>query len=390
MTLFSQRDRTDTSPRAHGETQHAFYDRVGGAFWDDVRDLVESWFSRVDQTDQLDLGGRLRSDDDRQFNGAFHELYLHESLLRMGYTLTIHPTLPNSDRHVDFLAEKGQRAFYLEAGSARPSDVATASSARMGQVYEFLNKMDSPNFRFAVKLVQHSKHPLKPGPLRNKVREWIETLNPDDCLLSDSVRLAELPQLSYEDSGWLLELTAMGRPPWQRGDSAVRNVRMTEDDQVWTDEGGIAKTLKAKGRAYGELDAPFVVAVATGSMGVTDGDIAALLYGNGHWDSDGSGGAQLKQRQPNGYWKAGSHSKHRGVSAVLVVPLLRPATIAAQQHTIWEHPDPEIKVDELSLWRRAIYDNGMPTFIDPERTQADWFDLDDDWPTGDPYPPRVR
>lgn len=307
----------------------------------------------------------------------------------MGYALTVHPTLPNSNKHIDFLAEKNGRSFYLEAGSARPSDDATKSASRISQVHDYLNTMDSTNFRFGVNVVAHAKQTPKPGPLRKKVASWIAGLNPDDCLLSDDAGLADLPHMTFDCDGWVIELTAIGRPAEQRDSPTARNVYLSWDDQIWTDEGGIAKALKTKGSAYGELDAPFVVAITTGSMGVTDGDIAGLLYGTGHWARDAiTDKYRLTRRDPNGYWLAGDQPRHRGVSAVLITPLLRMWDLPSQRHTIWEHPDPEFTVDELPMWRRATYDNGLPAFVEPQRAHGDWFELGEDWPTGEPYPKK--
>lgn len=86
MTIFSVTTRTDPSRANHGESQFQFLDRVSGSFWDQVRDLVEDWFSRLCPDAQADVRSRLRSRDNRQSKGAFFELYLHECLLRMGYS----------------------------------------------------------------------------------------------------------------------------------------------------------------------------------------------------------------------------------------------------------------------------------------------------------------
>ena len=91
-------------------------------------------------------------------------------------------------------------------------------------------------------------------------------------------------------------------------------------------------------------------------------------------------------RQPDGYWYRGDRWDHRGVSAVLMVKNLHPAFVGTQQHTIWEHPDPEFAVDGFPLWRRSIVEDGRMTFVDPERPQAEWFNLGDPWPVGEPFP----
>jgi hypothetical protein len=146
VSIFSTTPRTDPSPAAHGDSHFQFLDRVSGPYWDEVRDLLEDWFSRLCPDAQADVMGRLRSKDDRQFNGAFFELYLHECLLRMGYSVKCHPKLESTNRRPDFLAEKDGRSIYFEARSASSSDVAVGAAARRNTVYESLDKLDSPNF----------------------------------------------------------------------------------------------------------------------------------------------------------------------------------------------------------------------------------------------------
>ena len=46
VNIFSAVERTDPSPGGHRESHFQFIDRVAGHYWDQVRDLVEEWFSR--------------------------------------------------------------------------------------------------------------------------------------------------------------------------------------------------------------------------------------------------------------------------------------------------------------------------------------------------------
>src|SRR5689334_20162531 len=71
VNIFSAVERTDPSPAEHRESHSQFIDRVAGPFWDQVRNLVEEWFSRLCSDAQADVKGRLRSRDDRQSKGAF-------------------------------------------------------------------------------------------------------------------------------------------------------------------------------------------------------------------------------------------------------------------------------------------------------------------------------
>jgi hypothetical protein len=363
---------------------------VSGPYWDEVRDLIEDWFSRLCPDAQADVQGRLRSTDNRQSKGAFFELYLHECLLRMGYSVTCHPELEGTSRRPDFLAEKDGRSIYVEARSASPSNVTVGKSARVNAVYKSLDKLDSPNFFLWIDLATQGDAPLRARPLRSSLERWLAGLDPDDHTIVGKHR-DDLPGFIHEDAGWKIDFRAISRSPEARGRKGARPLGIFGggEDRV-QDEEGIRGALADKGSAYGSLDAPFVVAVASGSISLDDYDVRNALYGTEVVEfrtfADGTE-STVMARKPDGYWYRGNRWDHRGVSGVLVVKNLHPAFVGKQQHTIWEHPDPEHAVDAFPMWRRAVVgaDGGM-TLVEPERSQADWFGLGDLWPVGEPFP----
>lgn len=391
VTIFSTTTRTDPSPASHGDGHFQFLDRVSGPYWDQVRDLIEDWFSRLCPDAQADVRGRLRSKDDRQFNGAFFELYLHECLFRMGYSVTCHPELEGTSRRPDFLAEKDGRSIYVEARSASSSDVAVGKSARVNAVYASLDRLDSPNFFLWIDVAEHGDDPLRARPLRGRLEKWLAGLDPDEHTL-EGKRRDDLPAFTHKDAGWKIEFRAIPRSPEARGREGARPLGIFGGVEAqWVqDDGGIRGALTDKGSAYGSLGGPFVVAVASGSMSLDDDDVLNALYGTEVIElrtfADGTQSSAMT-RKADGYWYRGDHWDHRGVSGVLMVKNLHPAAAGKQQHTIWEHPDPEAAVEALPIWRRSLVEGGAMTFVEPERSQAAWFGLTDPWPVGEPFPP---
>ena len=397
VNIFSAVERTDPSPARHGESHSQFIDRVAGHFWVQVRDLIEEWFSRLCSDAQADVRGRLRCRDDRQSKGAFFELYLHECLLRMGYAVTCHPEVDGTSRRPDFLAEKDGSAVYVEARSASPSDVVVGAAARVNTLHESLNKIDSPNFFLWIDVERQGGGPLRAGPLRSELEKWLKELNPDAYEDRGNGR-RDFPEAKpYEANGWRIQVRAFPKSPDARGKEGVRPFGIFSGGQAFggQDKEGIRNALSNKGSAYGQLGAPYVVAVASSSMSTDDYDVENALY-----DTEallvptGSGGETYPAalvHSPDGYWRKGDHWAHRHVSAVLVVKDLHPASVGARQHTIWEHPDPEWPVPPLPVWRRSTVDgHGAMHFADPARTPSEWFGLTDPWPIGEPFPRKDR
>lgn len=390
VSIFSTTSRTDPSQANHGESRFQFLDRVAGPYWEQVRDLIEDWFSRLCPDAQADVRGRLRSKDDRQFNGAFFELYLHECLVRMGYVVTCHPKVNGTNRRPDFLAVKDGKSIYFEARSASPSDIEVGATARRNDVYDSLDKLSSPNFFLWIDVVEQGAAPLRARPLRRRLESWLGGLNPDDYEFAN--RAEDLPALVYEDADWFIEFHALAKTTAARGREGVRPLGMISRGQEApiSDEKGIRNALSDKGSAYGDLGAPFVIAVASNSLTIRDYDILNALYGTDVLRIPiGPNGAQgtALARQADGFWYAGDHWDHRGVSAVLLVRQQHPASVGTRQHTLWEHPDPEVGVEALPIWQRAFVDAaGHLEFEAPQRSQAEWFDLGDPWPVGEPFP----
>ncbi|WP_188283054.1 hypothetical protein [Streptomyces sp. CBMA29] len=392
VNIFSPIERTDPSPAKYEESHSQFIDRVAGSYWEQVRNVIEDWFSRLCPDARPDVMGRLRSTDDRQSKGAFFELYLHECLLRMGYAVTCHPEVDGTSRRPDFLAEKDGTAVYVEARSASFSDVSGRAAARVNTLYDSLDKISSPNFVLSIDVEMQGGGPLPARPLRSRLGKWLAELDPDAYRNQGNGR-RDFPGMPYEADGWRIQFHALPRSPEARGKEGVRPLGILGGGRAFVVQGeeGIKKALSDKGSAYGPLSAPYIVAVALSSFTTDDYDVRNALYGTESLLIDTRPGAETHLgaviRNPDGYWYKGDRSDHRHVSAVVVVKQLHPAFVATQQHTIWEHPDPEWPVPSLPMWRRSTVDaHGAMHFVDPEHTQAEWFGLTNPWPIGEPFP----
>ncbi len=104
--LFSEGERADARPKQHDESNFVFLERRAGPAWARVRDLLEAWLCAFPRAGRDDLAGRLRGID-REFRGAFLELYCHQMLLRSGWDVELHPDVAGTSHHPDFEASRG-------------------------------------------------------------------------------------------------------------------------------------------------------------------------------------------------------------------------------------------------------------------------------------------
>ncbi|MCB1215330.1 MAG: hypothetical protein KDK66_07630, partial [Deltaproteobacteria bacterium] len=89
MIVFDNIKRTDASFMKNSESEFEFYNRSSKPEVESVRRLIEEFISHYPEKEVIELVHRLRSTDNANFRSAVFELFLHEALLRQGYTLSI-------------------------------------------------------------------------------------------------------------------------------------------------------------------------------------------------------------------------------------------------------------------------------------------------------------
>ena len=390
MQAFEDAQRTDAGPAAHGEPIGRFLDRVSGEYWDAVRHLINDWFGRFCLEAQADLRSRLRSTDDRQFVAAFFELYLHESLVRSGYTVSCHPALSGTSRRPDFLAQSASGSFYLEARSINSSDSAVAVANRRSRIYNAINGVNSPNFFISVSVDEEAPTDPRTGPLRAELEKWLEPLDPD--VASASVAASDfsaLPTYAWRRDGWHVTFRAIPKAPGSRGpDTGLRPLGAWGPGQAYAvdDSTPLKSALSEKGKAYGDFEFPYVVAVNTSTLTSDDFDVTNVLYGTQLLQlGTTSRGASFTRatRANDGYWLGSDGWLHSNVAAVLVVRNVTPWNVGGLVPTLWHHPQPGLAAASgVPIWRHIRATASGLEEVAPSQSPTSFFEL------GEPWPPR--
>lgn len=388
--LFDEVSRTDGSPSTHQESSYDFMNRVAGDYWRHPRALMQEWLDHVEhQTDYTDLRQRLRSRDDEQFRSAFLELYLHEALLRAGYDVTVHPDVDGTTTHPDFLAERRGDRFYVEAIAPGSTPSARAAAQRRAVLFDTVNKLDDPNFMLWLDELVEGVSPPPAARLRSDLRRWLGQLDPDTPWDSDSA-----PSHQWQREGWSITFKAIPKKPGARGRRPNgRAIGVYGHTGVgWIDDApAIRKALTSKHREYGDLDAPFIIAVGTYIHDRDRWHTTNAMYGAlAVQVSEGPDGEMTTRelRQPDGYFGSPPDWQHRNVSAVLLVNQLMPYHLQRAEVTLWRHPDPAHHLpDQLDLPAHVVaLDDGKLVEVPPRSTAEAFFGLPAQWPPGEPWP----
>jgi hypothetical protein len=383
--IFDSIDRTLITPKGHQESTFSFFNRVDGAYWFDVRTVMQSWADRFPDEHYVDLRSMLRSGDDHQFNSAYLELYLHEFLWRAGFEITIHPSTP-SGRRPDFFAARGDGAFYLEAIAPAPSPAAKAKSARLGQLYEVIDKIDEPDWWLWLERIDEGAGPPSATMLRSGVRAWLRTLRPEDF-----PDMRTRPRFSWKHNGWEVELTALPKPPASRGTVTGRTIGVYPATGGFVDDSSpIRQALARKDRRYGDLGEALVIAIGVYNFDRDRSGTANALWGNEAIQvstSDLNDQGRLI-RLADGYFGVDGAWRHTNVSGVLVVNQLQPTHFLSADLSLWLHPAPshplpvEIgwPIDEIAAASERLAVQEAST------TPREFFEMPEEWPTGEAFP----
>jgi len=392
--VFDDVARSDGNPASNAESTADFLNRVAGIYWQRIRDLIEQWLTRFCSDGQPDIRARLRSSDNRLFRAAFWELYCHETLLRLGYLVECHPDVGTGSRRPDFLGRRDGSELLLEATVAADPDDQVARERRVAQVYDSLNRLDSPNHFLFVEV--HRAGPASPSVARQRpqIERWLATLDPDALgqqMAADTSYLIseQTPRFVWDDEGWLVTFMAIPKRPEKRGQAGVRPVGMQGPGEAYMldDRGKIRRAAVDKAGAYGRPDRPYVVAVAAASFTTDDIDVTDALFGSEQVtfiaDPDGGEPTVTPSRARDGVFIGANGPQYTRVSGVLAATNLEPWTVARSVPTLWHHPTAEHPVAlDRSPWRQAVVEaeTDQLKFLEPTITPAEFFDLPTNWP----------
>ena len=390
-SLFDDLCRNDDRPALFDEPTFSFLNRRAGASWQRVRDLLDEWFGRVpDEEARADLRGRLRSGTEVDFRSAFFELYCHEALRRAGWGLEHHPRLAHTSRRPDLRASRGGITTYVEVTTTSTPRLDEAAQARLNTVIDMINdRMEIDQFMLGVEVLNVGNAAPATEPLCAQLQAWLASLNADQLITLGSRDADDgIESLEWAQDSWRLVFEAYPLQPGRRGPGGriIGTLRPAEADVI-DDVTPLRRRLTAKAKAYGDLDAPFVIAIDAVGEFTEDRDFISALYGTPavrYYQNAGPGAPPPASiRQFDGLWARRHGWHHTQVSAVLASTRITPWTVGSAVPTLWHHPGADLPVNEICpLLRQARLDltRGQIQYDSPEITPHEFFELPEGWP----------
>jgi len=386
-SLFDDLERVDASPCGYSESTFHFLNRARGPVWERERTLLDAWWHDFPSDSQGELRGRIRNDGNVGFRSAFCELYVHQVLRRISTHVECHPALPNTQRRPDFLARvRGIGPVVVEAKSGTGSPAELGFSPLMSAVMDAVNTLRFDRWTFRVSPESEGRQAPRTKPLLRGLTEFVESLDHDAlrARLEKGGYYESSPTFEWTSGDWRIDF----QPIPMREGRAGPTVGMNAAVAIWNDAVPIREYIRDKGRAYGDVGGPFVLALDVPSLFDTDHSPAEVLYGDIQIVFDVNFEAQTGTRRAwNGAWYAGNRWRQPQVSGVVMLPNLAPHRVVDLTPTLWHHPSPTYPISALApIFRQAKMNEeaGHVDFIEPTMTPAEFFELPEDWPGPEP------
>ena len=383
--LFDESARSDSSPGRHTEKSFHFLNRRAGAFWERVRNHLESCYAAFPERHKRGLVNRLRDGDERQHLPAWWELYTFSLFDRLGYTVEVHPELPGSTKNPDFLVANGQVSMYVEAAVVFNGD---PNSDAWNWVCDCVNDAKNPDFMVDLEIPTEGKQRPTASKIIGPLEKWLATLDADQVIADRDAGRA-LPRIELRADDWVLDYTAAPVLPDRRGiGGRLIAIYPTRPANFARDIEHLRKTLKDKGSKYSKLDKPLdkplVMAITTWNS-LDEFELTNTLFGSDVLEIPRNlQGAVRRFRKPDGYWRSGARPRGARVSAVLFGDTMRAWLGASKLPELWINPWPLNAMPQVpTLATVEVDSDGYFVRTSASTTAAKLFDLSPGWPNRD-------
>jgi len=385
MPLFDQFQRVENRAKRQNEGTFDYLNISAGRAVGAMRDLLEGWYDNLPPGAQPDIRGRFRNGNQSQHEGAFLELFWHQTLRCLGYRVEIHPDIRKVETAPDFLAHRGGcPRFYLEATTAMPPG-DPAAARRIAEMHDTLNRTDSPDFFLEMQYRGNPEGNVRGRALRDKLEEWVRCLNYDEIRrVYDHREYASLPTFNWSEDSLTLTFTPIPKGPENRGRPGIRTIGIdmrNEIRPILTEE-DIRSALEGKASKYGEPDLPLIVAINVmddfcddDAVWVASMGFVPCVGANARWQD-------MCNRAPEAGWRGPNGPRNTAVSAMVVTHQLSPSNIrghvARLVHNPWAaNPLP---ADSLPLVQYTIQLPGGEMNVCQETSPAEILGIPDPWP----------
>lgn len=338
--LFEDKERKDMTPPTNQETSMEYFERYGSEEAEKRRQLLNSWFLNYPEAYQE----KLRSDFRTHFSNALYEVFIHELFIKQGFKMEIHPNIPDSTNHPDFLASKDGIEFYVEATVASElTQDERAIENKTNVVNDAINRINSPYF-----LISLFEHRFKTGKQPNGkaivsfFEKEISKYSVEEILENRKADSDDWIRVKFDNEDILITISLIPKPKELIGKKNIRPIGMHigEVEFGGGPERSISNSIEKKAKRYGKLDKPLIVCVNTeNSVAITEHAVFDILFGplKFTWSTEPGNKDERMQRDWEGVFGNYQNHKIKRASGVFITDV-NTGTMVSPEHWFFKHP----------------------------------------------------
>lgn len=298
MRLFKEFERTHDGPGDPGESLYKYIYRSSRLQAAQARDLCNRWFADYENDaseDELSrFLGDFRSKGCKQHYAAWFELLTHQLLVRLGFSVTVHPDLPGNDKHPDFEALSNGYRILVEATVVAPDNDPFAPSDYERDAQEKFSQLEIANFTTRIAGVSGTlKRCLKKKEIKREFGRLVAKYDPDEVQRRiDQYGYGQVPMETIRFGDWQLQVELLPLPPDKRATRKARVASWPQAGMFDSSVPNVKQKIKDKLKDYGPTDDPLTLAVNVYNLGGFNPKIDGhdVLFGkDGIWNGSRSG-----------------------------------------------------------------------------------------------------
>jgi len=315
--LFTDKKRDYQGISSPNESVFYFFDRSGADWAESVRSYLNKWVANYPSDDVASLILRLKN---REFDSAYHELFIHELFNKIGYQLEPHPELPHTSKRPEFRFSRNSAVGYIESKlvTEKTVDEEVIEKLKRNVKDKINERVKSINFFISISdlIIKDKTHISSLNELCQKLQEYLVSKNPD-IPVYENPRMtngSQRPYFEYENDYLYIQISSLAKSVEMRSDDD-NIIGLFNSGAKWmnTPE-AIKSSIHKKATRYGQLNAPYIITLnMTESFTYYDIDVKNALYGDQAQDIF-TGDVE---RYINGAFGTSENPKYTRVSGVL-------------------------------------------------------------------------
>lgn len=384
--LFDDFERTDYSPASMTESHYSFLNRMSMPYWVKIRQLLEYWIVHLPIAMRGDIIGRMKSGDDKDFLGAFWETYLYIIFKNLDFEATVHPKINEYKNRPDFMLNIKGKHYIVEATASSTSSKKPQYKI-WDQVYDIINKIDSPYFFLNLELICAGTEQPSISKSLSKLESKLKILG------SSNEDEEELQNISNNfvyyicDRDWKIKITVFSKNKLRN--KKIRPIGISTlgiglgiPNSKDSREIFLKALNKKKASHYGKILNPYIIAISLDSYYPYDYIVLDALFGNHQINiPEADPNRKWSSNEPSCFWRE-YDGRNNSVSAVVVAHRLKPSSIVKSEPTIWHNPWAKYPIsDNIFPWKSYRIDSQNTLHMTESRIQTyEILGLDEDWP----------